>query len=213
MNWRLGLLMLGVIPALAALFLTLTALLPPLAGHVTALALYWLVLAVVTWRTLGRTEVLRLLQPRPPGAALIALAGVPVVVLAGSVMLAPGAAALPLAILPAIALAALLNGTIEELFWRGAILARPDGLPPDREGIAAAWLLFTVWHMAVLFSRGVVLPGGPVTLLAGAAVLGAIWMAMRLRSGTAGAGIAAHVALNLFGFTELTLANWPQHAP
>lgn len=213
MHWGLGIAMLGAIPVLAVLFRTLTTVLPPLAGYAAGLGLYWLLLAVLILRTLDRAEILRLVQPRSPGAALIALAALPVIVVAGSVILGLGSVGLPVYVLPLIALAALLNGTLEELFWRGAILARPDGQPPDREGIGAAWFLFTIWHLALVFARGVVLPGGPLALLGGAAVLGAIWMAMRLRSRTAGAGIAAHVGLNLFAFTELGLANWPQATP
>ncbi len=209
MDWRLGLVMLGAIPALAGLFHLLTGVMAPLAGHAAALAVYWIVLgALILWAgdpqaqgRLLRPELLR--HVRPPRALALA-AFVPVVAVAWGAMDALGGSAMPGAALFAVAVFALVNGTLEELFWRGALLPAPD-----REGVVVAWALFTLWHLAPLAARGITVTGGPAGLLLGAGVMGAVWMALRLRTGALGAGIAAHVALDLFAFADLAARNWP----
>lgn len=204
MNWRLGLMMLAAIPLLAAAFWALTRALPPLAGYGAGLCLYWLLIGAAVLRSTGAAERAALLAFRPPGRLLGLLGFVPVVALAWIAMGALQETVLPAGIFLLIAAAALTNGTLEELFWRGAILPRPD-----REGVAVAVGLFTVWHVALLFAAGIDLTGGPVALLLGALVLGTIFMAMRLRTGTVGAAMASHVGVNLFAFTDLVARNWP----
>lgn len=204
MDWRLGLAVLGAIPLLAMAFRGLTLLLPPLVGYGLGLCLYWLAIGTAIVLTTTARDRAALVVLRSPGRLLAVLGTLPVVALGWVALGTLQSVTLPAAAFLLIAGAALVNGMLEELFWRGAILPRPD-----REGIAVALGLFAAWHVALLFAQGVTLRGGPLTLLLGALVLGAIFMAMRLRSGSAGAGIASHVAVNLFAFTDLVALNWP----
>lgn len=204
MDWRLGLAMLGAIPLLAMAFRGLTMLLPPLAGYGLGLCLYWLVIGTALVLTTTPADRAALMELRRPGRLLMLLGILPVVLLGWVTFGTLQTVTLPAAAFLLIAAAALVNGALEELFWRGALLPRPD-----REGIAVALGLFVAWHVALLFAQGVTSRGGPVMLLVGALALGAIWMAMRLRSGTIGAGMASHVGVNLFAFTDLVALNWP----
>jgi len=202
MDRPLTLLALVAIPLLAAVFYGLTRMLAPMTGYALGLGLYWALLATaLAWRCDAAT-LRGWLVVRWPGAWVGTLC-----VLAPAILLGVGALALyevPLAaaVLALVVLGAVLNGTLEELFWRGAILPRP-GL---RAAIAAV-VLFTGWHLALLAAQGVTVAGGPMVLLGGAAALGIIWMAARLRSGTPGIGILSHVALNLGAFAELAARN------
>ncbi len=196
--------MLGAIPLLAMAFQGLTQLLPPLAGYGMGLCLYWLVIGTAVLLTTTPSDRAALMVLRMPGRGLVLLGLLPVVALGWVALGTLQSVSLPVVAFLLIAAAALVNGTLEELFWRGAILPRPD-----REGIAVALALFVALHVALLFAQGITLRGGPLALLGGALVLGAIWMAMRLRSGTVGAGMAGHVAVNLFAFTDLVALNWP----
>jgi len=204
MNWTLGLVMLGAIPLLATAFWALTQVLPPLAGYGLGLCLYWLLIGLLTLRSTTREERATLSRFVRPGRLLSLLSFLPVVALAGVALGTLQTVTLPAIMFLVIALAALTNGTLEEMFWRVAILPRPD-----REGIVTAWALFVGWHVALIFAQGVHVTGGPLALLAGAGLLGILFMALRLRTGTAGAGIACHVGINLFAFTDLVGRNWP----
>ena len=208
MNWRLALWVLAALPLLAAAFWGLTRVLPPLAGYAAGFVLYWLYLGIAIVTSTTAADRALLTTFRPPGRWWSLLGFLPVVILAWGAMGSLQAVTLPAALFLVIALAALVNGTLEELFWRGALVPRPD-----REGMAVSLGLFTLWHLAPLFALGVVLPGGPLAMVLGALVLGAIWTMMRLRSGTLGAAIASHVGVNLFAFTQLAVLNWPGAGP
>lgn len=203
MDWRLALVMLGAIPVFAGLFRLLTGALPPLAGYALALALSWVLIGGLALAVMSRGAVVAALRWRSPGRGILWLCLLAVVVTGAAAMLALGRAPLPAWLVLPVAAAALVNGTVEELFWRGALLPAPD-----REGVVTAWALFVAWHVAPLVSLGIVLPGGAVGLIGGAAVLGAILMAARLRSGTVGAGVLTHVSVNMFAFAQVAAQNW-----
>jgi membrane protease YdiL (CAAX protease family) len=202
MNPRLALLALAAIPVLAFLFNTLTGLMQPLWGYALGLCAYWIFLAVTILRTTTEADRAHLLTARPAGAIITALCIIPVFVLGFAGMGALGA--LPSILLVGIAVVAILNGFLEELFWRGALI--PDPSPPHA---ALAVLLFTLWHVALLFARDINIMGGPATLLLGAAFLGTIWMAARLYTGTVGLSALSHAGVNLFTFVLLAAANLP----
>lgn len=64
------------------------------------------------------------------------------------------------------------------------------------------------WHVALLFAACVALTGGLLGLVGGALGPGALFLLMRLWSGTAGIAALTHVGVNLFAFTELAARNW-----
>jgi membrane protease YdiL (CAAX protease family) len=101
-------------------------------------------------------------------------------------------------------LAALINATTEEYFWRGALLPRPD-----RPAAALAVVLFGFWHLTFVSAQGVAQAGGAVGFLIAATVLGTIWMESRLKTGTLGFGILTHAGVNLFAFITMYVANVP----
>ena len=205
MDWRLlGIAAPGFV-AIAALVHWLTGTLGPMPGYFLAILIYNLaiLLPLSLWK-LGPAGIKASLAPRRPGwMTLVLLLAVPLA-LFGMVLVNGSAAALPVGALAMIALVSLTNGTLEEVFWRGALPDRTD-LP----AIGLALAAFTLWHLALLPAQGATLTGGPPALLGGAALLGAIWMASRVQSGTVGAGAISHVALNLFAFADL----WGAHLP
>ena len=76
----------------------------------------------------------------------------------------------------------LLNGSIEELYWRGLYLFE---YPNDsRIGFLFSWLLFGAWHISLWFANGVIYKDGFLALVGG------------------GGGIG-----NLFAFTALFVDN------
>lgn len=102
-----------------------------------------------------------------------------------------------------VAAVALVNGSVEEVFWRGLVLARPDESP---RRIVASQVLFTVFHFAFLFLP-VSYHGGAAALVGGAAFMGALWLAVTRYGGSLLFVIAAHVLTNFFAFTQLFTEN------
>jgi membrane protease YdiL (CAAX protease family) len=99
----------------------------------------------------------------------------------------------------------LLNGSIEELYWRGLyLLEYPDNA---RIGFIFSWLLFGAWHVSLWFSRGVVYTDGFMALVGGAYGLGLIWTWVARANGNLRAVVPAHILVNLFAFTALFVDN------
>ena len=99
----------------------------------------------------------------------------------------------------------LLNGFIEELYWRGLyLLEYPDN---GRIGFLAAWLLFGAWHISLWFARGILYKDGFLALVGGAYGLGLLWTWVARSTGNLRAVIPAHILANLFAFTALFVDN------
>ena len=190
------------IPFLALMFYVLTRVLPPLAGYALGNILYWLGLLTLLLSRHDPATLRAWLRPRWPGPVIFGLLVLPVAILLIATTLALREAPVAPLILLGLALGALCNGTLEELFWRRAILPRPD-----RTAVILAWALFTGWHLALLTAAGVTITGGPLTLMVGAAILGAVWIASRLQTGTVGAGALSHICVNFLAYSELAARN------
>ncbi|MFC3570350.1 CPBP family glutamic-type intramembrane protease [Paracoccus simplex] len=192
MNRRLAAATLLAFPALAGLFHLLgQSGLRPLDGYLAGLAVYWALLALAL-RRCGEWS-LRLRRPSAP--AVLALAAL---VAAAALWSGDAPGRLSPHVLAAVALAALLNGTLEEGFWRGALIPRPG---PAAQVLAAA--LFVLWHLAPAMGAARLSGQGAATMIAGAALIAPFMMAARLSSGTAGAGALAHALVNFFIFAGL----------
>lgn len=192
MDRRLGWIALALIPPMAGLFHLLSLTRHPLTGYLIGMGVYWLLLiAALVWRgcwpwRIGRPALWTVLG----FAALLGLA------------LWMGRDCLdrlsPL-VMAAVVASALLNGFLEEGFWRGALI---PGLGRGDWGRALAPLgLFVLWHLAPMAGQGRIAHAcNDVNMLLAAALLGVPAMGARLSSGSAGAGALGHAALNLAAF-------------
>ena len=190
------------IPVLALAFYVFTRVLPPFWGYGAALAFYWfgVLLPLIVWRNGFQKTRFALTTP---GKWLTALNLFPILVIAGVAISALSQTPLAVHVLAAVGVAAILNGTLEEVFWRGTLLQDDAG---STEQIGQI-VLFTGWHIALLFAAGIVLTGGPLALFGGAALGGALWTLARMQTGAIGFCILCHIGLNLFAFTELATKN------
>lgn len=189
-------------PLLALIFRGLGASgLRPLTACLVALAIYWGLLALALRFSGGWS-----LRPRWPGRAV---GLVLVSCVTGMAAVGAGAlAGLSAHVLAVVVLAGLINGHLEEAFWRGALVPHlgPDPAAGDALRAVPAVLLFGLWHFAPA-AAPLTLPGGAMAMVLGATALGAILMAARLFSGTAGAGAIAHALINIFAFAMLASTN------
>lgn len=188
------------------LWLALRGLAPvagPLAAWGTGLVLYWtgLLAALLAWGNVARLR--ELLRPASPGRLLWVLLALPPILIGAAAMLRLGDVILPLHVVAAVAIAAAANGTLEELYWRGAMVPEAEPRP-----LAAALALFALFHLAWAGAVGLALPGGLAGLMAGALALGGLWTAARLLTGTLGAAILSHALTSLGAFLLVVTGNW-----
>jgi CAAX protease family protein len=99
----------------------------------------------------------------------------------------------------------LLNGSIEELYWRGLYLLEYPNNP--RIGFLLSWLLFGAWHISLWFARGIIYKDGFLALIGGSYGLGLIWTWVARSNKNLRAVIPAHILTNLFAFTALFVDN------
>ena len=101
---------------------------------------------------------------------------------------------------------ALINGTIEEMFWRGIFNQI------FKENLFWAYIyptvFFGIWHIAVYFANGIVYQGGFFSLVGGSFFMGFLWGLAAYKTKSIKVVTAAHIVTNFFAFTGLIYQNW-----
>ncbi|QEG42716.1 CAAX amino terminal protease self- immunity [Roseimaritima ulvae] len=99
---------------------------------------------------------------------------------------------------------AVVNGFAEEFYWRGAFVTQAGG----RRGLQV-WgvVLFTAWHIPLVFAHGVSYHG-PIVVVGGAAVVGAFWGLIAARTGRIGWTVVSHILTNAIVFVDLIATNF-----
>ncbi|WP_105620030.1 CPBP family intramembrane glutamic endopeptidase [Vallitalea okinawensis] len=101
---------------------------------------------------------------------------------------------------------ALVNGTIEELFWRGNYLK----IFGNNFTLAYIYpsMFFGAWHIGLFFAKGIIYHGGLPALVGGALFMGLLWGIVSYRTRSIGTVTLAHIVTNFFAFTGLIYDNW-----
>ncbi len=205
LTFRQAALVLHAALLIGALFLLVPALTQwhPQHGYLFVLTFYWLFfcMPVIGWHALKGDDG-RLLSEkfawRDWWIIPLLLAQVGVVALVSFVpntsILSQGGMYLAL-------LMAGINAPLEEMAWRGGFLATFRTRP--RLGFWLSWLLFSAWHVPLLFSVGIAFDGGALALIGGAAALGLLWTWIAWRTGSVFYTGLAHFLTNVFAFWVL----------
>jgi hypothetical protein len=99
----------------------------------------------------------------------------------------------------------VINGTIEEIYWRGLYL---KVFRQNRYFILiVSPLLFALMHGSFLAIEGIIYEGGALALVGGALFMGLLWSYVSFRSDRIDYCIAGHVFVNIFAFTGLFVEN------
>lgn len=198
-----------MLPLTFVLFQLTTSLLGTKWGYVTGFLGYWAYCLLTAWLASGLNwNALKGLWNRQRGgkyATWIGLAAFIPVFGVFFVSFLPNVENLTLSAGILLVFMALLNGSIEELYWRGLyLLEYPDN---TRIGFIFSWLIFGAWHVSLWFARGMIYKDGFFALVGGAYGLGLIWTWVARSNGNLKSVIPAHVLVNLFAFTALFVDN------
>ncbi len=101
---------------------------------------------------------------------------------------------------------ALINGSIEELFWRGIY----NKVFNNHIIFAFVYpsIFFGVWHIALFWAKGIVYQGGFPSLVGGALIMGVLWGWIAYRTKSIKIVTVAHIITNFLAFTGLIYENW-----
>ena len=195
-----------IVLLLIYLFPALTHSLGKSRGLAISLAIYWGVvcfgfgLSIIGPRNLKRLYT----RPKTANTLNLALAILPVLLVFFAAFL-PVVTTLTPRILLLATLFAIINGTAEELFWRGAFLRH---FPHDpRYVIAYPLVLFSTWHIALTLIKGAQYQGGALTLIGGAAIMGLLWGILAWRTKSVYLSTLSHIGVNMMAFPAVLLAN------
>jgi membrane protease YdiL (CAAX protease family) len=100
---------------------------------------------------------------------------------------------------------AVINGFVEEFFWRGMYLLQFRKSVVI--GMVVAPLLFAAYHIALWYVKGITYQGGIFALVGGAYVMGLLWSWVSRKTGTIFSVTIAHILVNVFAFTGLFVEN------
>jgi membrane protease YdiL (CAAX protease family) len=181
---------------------------PPLAAFALAMLAYWTYLASVT--------TLIAIKDRSLADRLRRLLGPSTAPLFGALAFVPIGGAFFVAFLPIVgelrattfltaAGIGVVNGALEEIYWRGVTLASADGRD-EWARYAAAATLFTIFHFAFL-QLGLDYQGGALALVGGAAVMGVLWTLVAVKTQSVRPSIVAHQLVNTLAFSSLFTNN------
>jgi len=101
---------------------------------------------------------------------------------------------------------ALINGTIEELFWRGIF----NKIFNHNIFLSYIYptIFFGIWHISLYFAKGMVYQGGFLPLVGGAFFMGLLWGWVAYKTKSIGIVTVAHIITNFFAFTGMIFENW-----
>lgn len=100
----------------------------------------------------------------------------------------------------------VINGTVEEFYWRGLYLKifRNN----DFVGIILSSILFASWHISLWILNDITYHGGFPALVGGAFFMGLIWSYVTRKTGNIFYCTIAHILVNIFAFTGLFVNNF-----
>lgn len=101
---------------------------------------------------------------------------------------------------------AIINGTFEEMLWRGVFNKIFDNnvfwsyIYPS--------VFFGIWHIALYLAKGMVYQGGFASLVGGSFFMGLLWGWVAYKTKSIKVVTAVHIITNFFAFTGLIYQNW-----
>jgi membrane protease YdiL (CAAX protease family) len=101
---------------------------------------------------------------------------------------------------------AIINGTFEEMFWRGTF----NKVFSNNISLAYIYpsVFFGIWHIALYFAKGMIYQGGFISLVGGSFFMGLLWGWVAYKTKSIKILTIVHIITNFFAFTGLIFENW-----
>jgi membrane protease YdiL (CAAX protease family) len=189
-------------------FYFLPNILGPKWGYVTGFALYWICAILVSLHLGGfESHNWNTLFSMKKGRAALVVSAAAFIPVFGVffVSFLPNFSKLTVSAGLLLVLMAVINGFVEEFFWRGMYLL--EFRKSVVIGMVAAPLLFAAYHIALWFIKGITYQGGFFALVGGAYIMGLLWSWVARKTGTILPVTIAHILVNIFAFTGLFVEN------
>jgi membrane protease YdiL (CAAX protease family) len=100
----------------------------------------------------------------------------------------------------------IINGTSEELFWRGLTLRTE--IKNKNLVYLSSMIGFGLWHFTLAMINGLKIQGGIGALVGGAFFMGILWQFVAIKTNNIFHVTLAHILVNIFAFSTLILDNW-----
>ncbi|MBU5593307.1 CPBP family intramembrane metalloprotease [Clostridium sp. MSJ-4] len=100
----------------------------------------------------------------------------------------------------------LINGTIEEVFWRETF----NKVFNNNVYLSYIYpyVFFGIWHISLYFAKGMAYQGGFLSLVGGTFFMGILWGWIAYKTKSIKVVTLAHIITNFFAFTGLIFENW-----
>lgn len=198
-----------LVPFSLAVFIYANRTYSPAQAYLYGMGVYWLCLFLfsgflLAWRFRALKDLLVWPTIRKQHLLVLGLGLIPLVGLFFTEFW-PNINALTQHLLLLLAVTALINGFLEEVYWRGLYLKFFGDQRKIR--IIIATLFFTLVHIGIYQVQGLDFKGGWLPLIGGAAVLGLLWAWMVDRLKSILPTVLLHIGLNFFAFTGFYLSN------
>ncbi len=176
--------------------------------YVKAMGIYWIYIISFTL-ILSKGDVRKLLffKGGAPSASPLWMKGIPFLPVPGVLFISflPNVNQISVHKLMVVVFIAVVNGIVEEVYWRGLFLKEFS-----KSIVFGFWIpsiFFGAWHVSLWFLKGIVYHGGFGALVGGAFIMGLIWSWSSRKLQQIRFGIYAHVLVNIFAFTGLFVDN------
>lgn len=196
-----------IIPLMSLCFYFLPQFVGVAGGYVCSFVIYWTYCLVHGFSLKNSRMADFYSRPQmPPGSVMLTFFSFLPVLGAFFAAFCPSYHLLNWGVLLIAASVAMINGLVEEFYWRGAFRSRY----PDNKFAAFVlpWILFSGWHIAVYLAYGVHYQGGFAALVGGAFMMGLIWGLTAYNQKSIVVTTLAHILTNFFAFSGLIADNW-----
>jgi len=195
-----------VLPVMMLIFFITTELFGAINGYLVGLTIYWCYCAIFILILSDKSQFLKIFRLRLNSKRELmyySLAFFPIIGVA-YVNFFPYLKQITFQIFLLVAITSIINGVIEEIYWRGLYL-----IEFEANTIIGLWLstfLFSTWHISIYFISNINF-GGFIPLVFGAAFMGLVWAYCSRKLQSIMPVIIAHILVNIFAFTGLYIKN------
>jgi membrane protease YdiL (CAAX protease family) len=198
-----------LLPFVFVLFQITSRIFEPKWGYITGFLGYWSYCLLTVWLISGSDlnylKSMWYQKWENKNSKLIGIVLAIVVIACFFIGFVPDVAKLTVSTGVLVLIMAVLNGPVEELYWRGLyLLEYPDN---TRIGFIMSVLLFGTWHFSLWFAKGMIYKDGIIPVVIVPYGLGLLWAWSARSNGNIRATVLTHILINIFAFTSLFVDN------